>query len=153
MIATGGDVYGTLAVGVLMGAPSAGPDQLPHHGDWSPVPGSLVERSVPGRSAGAAGVDPLSMAGQQLQDTGPIAALGGVGQRMARCRGFIGQRSGLGDSVPDDVHVEPEALVVLSAGNSRRTSSPEMSVDQPYAAATAASRVFVCMDSHCGRVL
>ncbi len=33
MTATDSDVHGTLAVGVLMGKPSAGLDQLAHHGD------------------------------------------------------------------------------------------------------------------------
>ena len=98
MTATGGDVYGPLAMGILVGAPSARPDQ----------------------------------------DTVPIAGLGGVGQRLARGRGFLGQCSRLGDSVPDDVHVDPDVLVVLSS-SSRRTSS-EVSADQPYAAVTAASR-------------
>ena len=39
----------------------------------------------------------------------------------------------------------------LSASNSRRTSSSEMSADQPYAAATAASRALCASTSHCGR--
>ena len=101
-----GDIYGTLTAGVLVGPPSTGIDQLPDHVHRSPVPGSLVERSVPSGSAKSAGVDPLWVAGQQLQDTSPVATLGCVGQRMAHSRCFVGQRSGLGDSVPDDVHVE-----------------------------------------------
>ena len=41
----------------------------------------------------------------------------------------------------------------LSASNSRRTSSSEMSAGQPYAAATAASRASCASASHCGRAL
>ena len=41
----------------------------------------------------------------------------------------------------------------FSASNSRRTSSSEMSADQPYAAATAASRASCASASHCGRAL
>ena len=124
MTATVGDVYGPLAASVLMRAPSSETDQLPDHGDWSTVPGSLVERSVPGRSTGSGGVDPLSMSGQQIQYTGPIAALGSVGQRLARSRGFVGQRLGLGDSIPNGIHVEPDAtLRTRGVGRTSSTTS------------------------------
>ena len=42
---------------------------------------------------------------------------------------------------------------LFSASNLRRTSSLEMSADQPYAAATAASRAACASASHCGRAL
>ena len=141
MTATVGDVYGTLAASVLMRPPSSETDQLLDHGDWSTVPGSLVERSVPGGSIGSGGVDPLSMSGQQLQYTGPFAALRSVGQPLARFRCFVGQRSGLGDSIPNDIHVEPDATL-RTRGVGRTSSTTSFSASrwrstQHYAAATA----------------
>ena len=41
----------------------------------------------------------------------------------------------------------------LSASNLRKASSSEMAADQPYAAATAASRASCASASHCGRAL
>ena len=67
------DVHGTFAACVLMGAPSARVEQLLDHRDWSTVPSGLVERSVPGGSSWSGRVDPLSMFGQQLEHTLPIA--------------------------------------------------------------------------------
>ena len=67
------DVHGTFAACVLMGAPSARVEQLLDHRDWSTVPSGLVERGVPGGSSWSGRVDPLSMFGQQLEHTLPIA--------------------------------------------------------------------------------
>ena len=49
--------------------------------------------------------------------------------------------------------LRPHRSELQIASNSRRASSSEMSADQPYAAATAASRASCASASHCGRAL
>ena len=108
-----GDVDRTFAPRVLEGAPSAETKELLCDGEGSAVPGSLVQRSVPGRSVWSRRVYPLAMLGQQLQHVRPIAALGGGGQCMPRLGRFGMDGLRLRDPVPNDgLHTQPLQLHV-----------------------------------------
>ena len=54
-----GNIHGAFALGILVSAPSALIDQPLNHRNGSTMPGSLVQRSVPGRTAATGSVDPL----------------------------------------------------------------------------------------------
>ena len=64
-----GNVHRAFATGVLVGAPSTETDQLLDHRDWGTVPGSLVQRGVPGRSARSGTVDQVLIFRYQLDYT------------------------------------------------------------------------------------